>query len=138
MRNIWLGLTHASKVCVLEARQFSHGHVFFGRGRKSCKRRTEELGAVYILICLQVFDLRMLSHFCCQGLLLSSFTFCLFIWMINADNDDHLACLSILVSSSDRWDRHIMCKVSLSSWLCSPECSAFNEGVGWPPVPKRG
>ena len=45
--------------------------------------------------------------------------------------------LSIPVNSRDRWDRHIVCKVSLNSWLRSPERSAFSEGVGWPPVPER-
>ena len=51
---------------------------------------------------------------------------------------DRLASLSIFVSSKELWDRHAVCEVCLSSWLCSPECSAFSEGVGWPPVPERG
>ena len=41
---------------------------------------------------------------------------------------DRLASLSIFVSSKELWDRHAVCEVCLSSWLCSPECSAFSEG----------
>ena len=54
--------------------------------------------------------------------------------------DDYFASLSLSlpVRSKALWDRYIVCEVSLSPWLFSPECSAFSEGVGWPPVPEGG
>ena len=42
--------------------------------------------------------------------------------------DGYLASLSIPVRSKELWDRHIVCEVSLSPWLCSPECSALSDG----------
>lgn len=48
--------------------------------------------------------------------------------------DDPWASLSIPDCNQDLWQRKIICEVSVNPWMCSPECSAFSEGVGWPLV----
>ena len=48
--------------------------------------------------------------------------------------DEHLLDLHIPSANPQLWHQRAVCEVSIDPWMCSPECSAFSEGVGWPPI----